>query len=222
VLPGDATPAQANQFGFVARAGGLGDGDNDGHIRWLGYVPPPTSAQPTLSGEIVLFWDDLSSANLITETFTSNADTAIVGTNPPTNYSLYFPNAKIGNGASLVARDDNYFSTSSFYKLIFQTGVVLASDNTGISINNAMTSIEAFAIDSKIDDGMPQSGRVMAAGGGDGGYELNWAPLQGVYPNAQNGRCTQLIPGHSPALITYTAQQGGNGLLCNLAFDIDE
>jgi len=72
-LPGDMPSRDAAQFGFAARQGGVGHGDGDGIL--TGGNGNNTSLNSSATcGEDSLFWNDLSTANLIEGSF-SGTDT---------------------------------------------------------------------------------------------------------------------------------------------------
>src|SRR5580765_7900715 len=58
-LPGDITPTQATQLGFVTRTGVVGRGDGNG------MVEGGCSSGSWAAGESVMFWSDLGAANLV-------------------------------------------------------------------------------------------------------------------------------------------------------------
>ncbi len=58
-LPGDIDAAKASQFGLAVRIGGAGHGDNNGLLEG-GAAEDMRNA-----GENALFWNDLSTANLL-------------------------------------------------------------------------------------------------------------------------------------------------------------
>ena len=168
-LPGDLPEPYATQYGFMARsqaagcpAGGLWDGN--GIIEGNNTTPcnnPSDHSGDIFLGETLTFWMDLSSANLISESFTY-ANAANGYACHTTQFSLCFPPAKIGrsnfvyawSGGVAGGDGNNYFGVSEVTSL--QIGGNYMYSNPGITVQ------EAYNIDKKIDDGLPQSGRVTA------------------------------------------------------------
>lgn len=166
-LPGDCRIAES--IGFTARGNGAGQGDGDTRIRGF-------SALNQRRGETVLFWRDLSTAGLISEQFTiATAATDPDPGNPITETSSpalvdLIPRASIGRGnyvyvwsGGVWAKDslnqmapttsDNYFGLSA---------VQTIEQGKPISSEAGLSPLEAYGIDSKTDDGFPQSGKVIA------------------------------------------------------------
>lgn len=171
-LPGDIR--NATTFGFVARGTMPGQGDGNGLIKgnysgaaWdLGYI--------INGGEPLLFWRDLSAAGLIDATLNTATATAVLSniTNASTpNVNSFFPVAKSegevymwsGGWQEWVTGDTdgvNYFGIAEIQGL----GVFYAGSAT---TKPSLTIYQAFNLDTKMDDGFPQTGRVLAMSGGD-------------------------------------------------------
>jgi prepilin-type N-terminal cleavage/methylation domain-containing protein len=154
-LPGDIPQTAVTQFGFTTvptRAGTVGQGDGNGVIE--GYASAVRDYAP-VSGETAWFWVDLSAnSNLIDQTFTTTE-------NGGNAYSidLFLPQAKLGGG--------NYFYVYSYNgKNYFGLSIFIHSDGAGLvygsGTNPGLTVQQAYAIDMKVDDGLPQSGNVTA------------------------------------------------------------
>jgi prepilin-type N-terminal cleavage/methylation domain-containing protein len=166
-LPGDIKDPDASSFGFQARGTDPGQGDGNGIIEgsWGSIAYPIDESE----GEILVFWVDLSTAHLIDGGF-NTAQSAqyyapvTAATTPSLN--AFFPTAKIGrgnyvyvysgqawNGSANLPTGINYFGLSAITEIL----------NGGSPLSNpALTVLEAYSIDSKIDDGLPQTGRVTA------------------------------------------------------------
>ena len=146
-LPGDLFNS-ANYFavtngwnGLVGNGNGLGNGN--GNIEsWI------TFPFAELSGEPIVYWGELSAANLIGDTISSTALNYTVSTDIPSTNLL--PAAKLGGG--------NYFavevSTSTNYFILGK----VTSTPSGATLNYGLTPWQAYQIDIKIDDGSPSSG----------------------------------------------------------------
>jgi len=166
-LPGDC--ANAGAFGFLARSAERGDGDGNGVIE--GFVTANGSA-PGGGGEGSLFWADLSMAGLIEGVFGQGIYAAfgVYGPYWPVSGATindYLPQAKLGNNAYVYAYSGGYF-TGAWYGWIsnninyFGLDTISSIGNGIIGTSHGLTVQQAFVIDTKVDDGLPQSGRVMA------------------------------------------------------------
>ena len=75
-LPGDIDPTDAVAFGLANRTGGAGDGDNNGRIGSCGGG----LSTKVFGCEDALFWNDLSSAGLISGNYSLDVDGAFATT----------------------------------------------------------------------------------------------------------------------------------------------
>lgn len=163
-LPGDICDPEASNFGFIARGTYPGQGNGNGILE----ANPANSAIQygggfATGGEIPTFWVDLSTAHLIENGI------AYLGPNYPNPYSSplvnississpsinqWLPAAKIGQGNYVYvysANGTNYYAMSA--------NIVLGWANISTP---ALTVKQASALDTKVDDGLPQSGHVIA------------------------------------------------------------
>jgi len=176
-LPGDIDANTAAAFGFTARGPYAGMGDGNGVIQGVcGFSQGANCGEGPFTGETGAFWVDLTTANglnlnLIDQAFSLAAPsenggdfgTAVTGT----GIDGYLPAAKMGKGNYIyvwsggtipgvgVGDGNNYFGLSAVSALGGSIGWAMHSV-PGLSVK------EAYNIDSKIDDGLPQSGRVLA------------------------------------------------------------
>ena len=113
-----------------------------------------------------MFWVDLGTAKLVDGGFNSATPTQQTPDTSLSGMSAYFPAAKIGRqnsvyvwsggwNAGLLQKGDgdNYFGIEIIDQ-IYNTCCTIAAP--------ALTVHEAYSIDQKIDDGLPQSGNVLA------------------------------------------------------------
>jgi prepilin-type N-terminal cleavage/methylation domain-containing protein len=160
-LPGDIPPGPAAQFGLVTRAGTAGRGDGNGEL------DGNNGAQAygwNINGENLLFWEDLSSLGMIDQSFTTYVDTAFPTVScTSTTCPYYVPTAKIGNGNFVYTTSGRYggsgpinFGPNYFGVTVFQL------NNGNASFTPGLTVAQAYALDMKIDDGKPTTGRVVA------------------------------------------------------------
>lgn len=152
-LPGDMLRADANAFGLCADAGcpavadprGLGDGN------WKLEAFVNNNMH---DGELLAFWQQLSKANMIDGSYGSTIDTDYYPTE--TSADLHLPKAKIGGGihwqvGSASSGAINYFAL---------LGITDISTGGFPQFSEGMTPLQAFTIDSKVDDGKPNTGTI--------------------------------------------------------------
>lgn len=170
-LPGDLSLNLATQFGFQVSGcdGTVGNRDGNGMID--GYY---SGSYIIEYGEATLFWSDLSQAHLMDATVSGSyisgsppcgGFTANLTTTPGSNYiGAFFPPAKIGNGNFVYVYDgahpvDSCCGGLNWFGVAAMTTVLA---NGGTVANPAITVMQAYNIDNKIDDGLPTSGNVRA------------------------------------------------------------
>jgi hypothetical protein len=247
-LPGDIPAGPAAQFGFAARGPYPGQGDGNGVLQG-NYNNSSVGAvgSQNVTGETAMFWVDLSTANLIEGGFNNATASApqfnlAVGTVP--GVAGYLPQAKIGQnyvyvwggGASdtpvLDWGSGNYFGLSAVNSIF--AGTVVGPEG--------LTVAQANAIDTKIDDGLPQSGRVItvflsrlyngtlynytmwAGTGATLTYTTNNAPYTTATPGSastcfDNSSAASGTPGVTGAAQHYSLEiSGGSNVNCALSF----
>ncbi len=159
-LPGDIKNANATAFGFDTRATGQGDGDENGLLEasvsscgisvwaagvYMGY------------GETLQFWVDLSKAQLIDGNFSKTNWSA----SATTDQKIYLPVAKINDSGYVYVYSylgKNYFDINPVDVLDPSSNCTFY--NTPSDRHHAMSVIQAYNIDKKIDDGIPRTGVV--------------------------------------------------------------
>ncbi len=156
-LPGDMTPDMATQVGMVSRTGFFGHGNGDGLISSHDWHSP-------YFGETVLFWRDLSDANMINGGYNGD-DRNVTAVDMNYIYSVV-PKAKIqGNIVEVynVGTYSNIYGKYYDHYYHLHGGSNLSGDALGYRINSdyAITPVQGFNIDTKIDDGKPQTGSVI-------------------------------------------------------------
>jgi hypothetical protein len=225
-LPGDIPASQVTQLGFTAaptRAGTAGLGDGNGLIEGWSFGGN-FSRGYYQDGEPLFFWEDISAnSGLIGETISFypnpwNGETWTPTCIGPACLALYYPPAKIGNNFVMVYSSNgiNYFTI---------TEATLLQSDGNIQGAVGLTIQQAYNIDKKIDDGLPQSGQVQAqylefgvAWAGGGG-------VQGAAPGtAASGSSTTCYDngGNASASMTYSLNQNnGTGINCGLSFQFN-
>jgi prepilin-type N-terminal cleavage/methylation domain-containing protein len=149
-LPGDIPTAPAAQFGFAPRGNLAGEGDGNGILQGISFATNTVCNCP-VTGELSMFWVDLSAARLIDGSF----NTATSNTQPPSNVTgtalnNWLPPAKLGqgnyiyvysfeggNGSSSLGAN-NYFGISAVTELVV---------NDWIDSTPGLTVQQAYSID---------------------------------------------------------------------------
>lgn len=154
-IPGDMAVGTASQFGFsnATCAGTAGLRDGNGILE--GNAGSGSLLQA--AGETGLFWNDISSSvagNLIDGSFTAALCDGTPNV-PGTNLSSYILVARIGRGAYLNVYSD---SGVNYYGLASPTNIELGRLVSWVSLS----VMQAYNIDTKMDDGQPLTGNVLA------------------------------------------------------------
>lgn len=183
-LPGDLPVDRVMKLGFAPRSNNMICANEIGNHIINGYWGLCAKASYAQSGEPALFWADLDKSGLTAKPLAKVVAERLGGTAnyigthvnihgvmvPTQNFTLkdVLPNAVVGRDA---------------YLMVWSGGVRLRHDNTGHDMKNyititgidwiedgldapwslpTMTPAVAYAIDSKVDDGLPQSGSALA------------------------------------------------------------
>ncbi len=202
-FPGDLAAAQAASFGLTTRNGGTGRGDGNN------LIEGSAAAGALPCAETVLFFTDLSSANLIDGAFVG-ADGSVAGTSCTTAASAgavatLVPVAKLGHGNNIyvyAASGINYFHLLAGVTAISNAGAL-----TGAAFG--ITPSEAYQMDSKVDDGKPLTGIVLARAASLAALAADTAQP------AADGVCVSDATG-SP--YNTDAANGGTSKACSLQF----
>lgn len=162
-IPGDLTRTEAAGFGlyyitYGPYIGNPGYGDNNGVIN------ARVAGGTYLAGEPFMFWRQLSDAQMIDGAFGSLLNTAAECGTAGATADNFLPASKIGKSYIEANSPGNRINYFLIYNLtaISSCGVGGGGHSTNA---NALTAQEAYAIDSKIDDGLPGSGTVIAING---------------------------------------------------------
>jgi prepilin-type N-terminal cleavage/methylation domain-containing protein len=146
-LPGDTTTAQIQKYNLPTCSGCGGMYYGSGK---LANVPTNTSLETILQGKQNLFWVQLSAAKLIPYSFT---DTSYTISATAAQVDLKLPAAKMGGENHWMViwnQGRNYYWLQQVLKI---TGGIPTA-------GGVITPQQALIIDSKIDDGLPQTGSV--------------------------------------------------------------
>jgi prepilin-type N-terminal cleavage/methylation domain-containing protein len=213
-LPGDMDADKADDVGLYAGTGAIGEGDGDGLIEGERHTQPRYRTN-VAAGETAVFWRHLYEAKLIAGKFDGADYTTMAscGFGPDRSQlncddarPQFMPKAKLGNDnwvfvfggglGDMISSDGHNYLSIAALEFYYNLGA-------GPYARPAITTLQAFNIDTKIDDGLPQSGKVRpympwgygdvywAAGGATGA--AGTGPTQGTattcYDNDnQNGR----------------------------------
>ena len=164
-LPGDLKSASG--FGFPDAQGystayAVGSNPGDGlimscHNDSLTTTTFPPYGYIAFSCENSMFWTHLSMAYLIGDKFTRTDNATAFIVIAGSQKDLYVPKAEIPNNYVFI-----YAWNGVHYFHLVGIGSQLSNVNgTEVPINK-ITPLEAFQIDSKLDDGLPTSGKVLA------------------------------------------------------------
>jgi prepilin-type N-terminal cleavage/methylation domain-containing protein len=154
-LPGDLPPSEATAVGFSNSFSdgwnnnvrdGVTIGNGDGFITDV-YGLHLGGYSNYDRGEAMLFWLDLEAANLIHPSLTTLPAPAF-----PSGGIYPNPIAKLGNNNFVLIDELNHQNT-----FLLQKGNPQGGIHNGTA---ALSPLEAQAIDGKIDDGLPLSGKV--------------------------------------------------------------
>ncbi len=248
-LPGDMNNTIATQFNFAPRGTQPGQGDGNGVIS--GFSAAPLTWGAIQSGEPTAFWVDISQVGLIESNFNTALPTGLntglcTITNSTTpNLGNYFPSAKLGQGNYVVVWSGgyvncggacggpgcntnsdgiNYFAVVAMPSLSCWANVMYVGWTGGsISAQGAISVSQAYQIDKKVDDGLPQSGAVMAMGP----IFMNgiWSGTTNMcvppYTTATLGNASTCFDNNNVAGAAQqysVTQNGGSGINCSLSF----
>ena len=211
-MPGDLLYTTANSFAINPTAGSLTSAAGDGN----GLIESTATTNYNLPlRENVLIWQQLNMANLVDGSY--GTDLTVAGAPAVTTPSTYLPAAKLGRG--------NYWAVGSagglnHYALINPTAFAAAGASYTVATGGGVTPIEAFNIDSKLDDGMPNTGIVRAKG-----ETASAATADAFFPDAVYGTaslagatatCTTGNATSSTSTNTYNRATYGNTPSCAL------
>ena len=168
-LPGDIKESEAYGFGLFrvscSYVGYYGYGDNNGIITAGSGATMSPSTRTNLSAEPFLFFRQLTDASLIEGKYGMGLNCgAESGVIPASGVGAFLPAAKIGT---------NDFILTTINGFIGAAGVAAGA--------NPITANEAYQIDLKTDNGLPDSGKIIAI---DGSQDLSqfstWTTVSAV------------------------------------------
>ena len=153
-VPGDCADAVALGIG---KAGGPGDaGDGNGRV-YSDSVMFATN-QGNSTKETFNFWYHLGQAGLVEVGYAGYPSGGFSGNSFPGDFTDYTPNAKIHTSSFINAMT---ITNATDGDMPFGNAFTISGNNCG-GLCGGLTAKEAAAIDSKLDDGFPESGIVQA------------------------------------------------------------
>jgi prepilin-type N-terminal cleavage/methylation domain-containing protein len=158
-LPGDMTNATA----FWGEAGGGGTGsacrDAETNDKRTCNGDGNGLIDPNPGWEYARLWQHLSNAELIEGAFIGTASATTCNTSSP---GCLYPGSKSGNNALWILRTVPSTSYSySFYD--GKNALILSNRITSVSLGYVLKPEDAFNVDTKMDDGRPGLGSIMAS-----------------------------------------------------------
>lgn len=209
-LPGDIKDPEATQFGFLARDVGKGQGDGDALL--LGSIGGVNfKGSYIVNGETGVFWRDLSRAGLVDGSF-STATMVGAYSMPAVQVPLYLPPAKMGSNNFVYVYSPGSCCAWNTTAYVNYFGISQVTGTNGASdplTSMGLTVQQAYNIDKKLDDGLPQRGNVTA-----------------TYVTANNAGWTATNAGSASSSTCYDTgsgnysitQNNGTGVNCALSF----
>lgn len=166
-LPGDLLAIQAQREGLPAGNGTPGHGDGDGNIS-----PCNLGWQWHLGCETALFWSHLYVSGMISDNFSADSRFTDGRLNRVGAMDPYLPQSNMKEGLYIAVWNSNAslpapkpaLPYGNYYEISRIAGVL---EEKMVDDPKAFTPLEAHAIDVKMDDGLPFTGRVMANGNAD-------------------------------------------------------
>ena len=205
-VPGDL----ANGVAFFSAitnqtaAGLAGAGNGDGLVQSLSAAGTTCAALNCVAGENVLFWYELAQASMIPDSIgTAAANSNYTSVTSGIN-NTFLPNSKLAGQISVQAA-----SGLNYWVLANISGTAVAGVPPTISA--ALTPLQAYAIDTKIDDGVPDSGVVTSIAGSVPGTNGNLALTAAVSATTCGTSDT-----HVYALTTINGFNNANLTVCQL------
>lgn len=185
-LPGDLLSVQADRMGLPTSDGTPSHSDGDGKISSCS-----PGWQAAVGCETALFWSQLASSELIEGSFTANlrfADSRLQETELPHFYLPQSPLSEsiyttVWNSDQSMIQSSSYIPNGNYFELTAIKEVVASHI---VEESNAISPLISQAIDKKIDDGRPLSGRIIV--NGNAADEEGWSkfaptdPLECVTP----------------------------------------
>ncbi len=198
-LPGDIKDPEASSFGFQPRGPYPGQGDGNGIIAANGNNSASGFGDYLENaGEAPMVWVDLSQAGLIDGYFVTASETTIPGilitASSSPSLAMFLPEAKLGQGNYIYVYSRGWGNNTGLNSFGMSA---VTQIGTGLLSTPGLTVKQAYDIDKKIDDGLPQSGNVMA-----------------LYLTSNYGFASPVWAGTTASQPPYTSGTGGSSSTC--------
>jgi len=208
-IPGDIISSQASAFGLFSETTLAGTA---GHQDGNGLIEGGSSGGVLPEGETLSFWRHLSDASLIDGQFgTNSSDSLIVQTTGVVTATVNVPSRSL---PPTKITPVNYFIVYSALGMNYFQIIPIATITTGpgYTYNTVgITPIQAFNMDSKLDDGLPNTGIVQARSIAGVNAAASFSGISAV---------NTCLVGTGAATDTYnrSLNSGGNDGSCSLRF----
>jgi prepilin-type N-terminal cleavage/methylation domain-containing protein len=215
-LPGDILNTVAATAGLSYRIGGIANGDGDGVIMGMSNGQQNQINGAFQGGENEFFWLDLSYTGLIKETVSSKANDPLSSLFGTAGYACtndcnaYLPNAALSTRAFVTTYSNN--STNYYAIVSIDTSFSPANNYGYLGTLPSMTVRQAYNIDQKVDDGLPQTGNVITQ------YYNTWQVIWSV--SGMSGSSSTCFDTSSGKAAYSINQNNGTGINCALSFKI--
>lgn len=208
-IPGDLPQVAAGAFGLyqlTATPVGAGDGN--------GLLEGGAAASLLPQGETLLFWRHLSDANLVDGQLGVTGNSLIAAGTGLVTGAVTTVNQSVPDSRTTPTNSFIVYSTGGFnyFQLLPLTGVTTGPAYTAGT--TGITPIQAFNMDTKLDDGLPVTGIVVARG-------ISATP-DALGTAAAASAANTCMVGATPTTTTNTynrvAATGGNDGSCTVRF----
>lgn len=227
-LPGDIPEPYSSQVGLQNAMYTTTHGDGDGLVE--------NENDGVFGFEAMAFWADLKKTGFIENKIEEIPNWGYLPTESPL---LTHPEAKIGNGNYLSLVRGGVFSTPGTSQGTDGKNYITINDRGFLAwnypVNPMVSPYQAFSIDQKMDDGLPQTGNVIAARWRKDVQPaccitFSWAGtnvLDGTNPRPSTAATASSSStcydnnNTAGAVQKYSmSQNGGNGINCGLSFKL--
>lgn len=209
-LPGDIPQVTAGAFGLFQITYGTPLGFGDGN----GLIEGGAAGSMLPLGETLAFWRHMSDASLVDGQLGVSGNSALVAGTGAVTGAVATVNQSVPDSRTSPVNSFIVYATGglNYYQLLPLSGIT--AGNAYTAGTTGITPIQAFNMDSKLDDGLPVTGIVQAKG-------INAAPA--ALPSSFNGsQANTCVNGATATSTTATynrvAATGGNDGSCSVQF----
>jgi prepilin-type N-terminal cleavage/methylation domain-containing protein len=152
-LPGDITNASSIWSTLAAGNNGNGDGNID------------AAAAVSVTGEMFQFWNEMALAGLVEGSYTGLAGPGSGWVGRDTIPGTNSPKSRVNNTGWGVVYMPNYVGNARIYTYDYGNAITFGTRWGGagnLAVQSALKPEEAWNVDTKLDDGQPASGKIIA------------------------------------------------------------